>query len=66
MIAEGVETEEQRALLMAEGVPVAQGYLFSKAVPFGEATKYLTPLPARGEQPAPLRVTDARPGRQVA
>ena len=33
VIAEGVETEEQRALLQEIGCPVGQGHLFSPAVP---------------------------------
>jgi diguanylate cyclase (GGDEF)-like protein len=36
VVAEGVETEEQRELLLAMGCNVAQGYLFAPAVPSGE------------------------------
>ncbi|MEX1669819.1 putative bifunctional diguanylate cyclase/phosphodiesterase [Zhongshania guokunii] len=36
VIAEGVETEEQRQLLLACGCTVFQGYLFSKPVPMDE------------------------------
>jgi EAL domain-containing protein (putative c-di-GMP-specific phosphodiesterase class I) len=32
-VAEGIETEEQRALLLEEGCSMGQGYLFSKPAP---------------------------------
>ncbi len=47
VVAEGIETEEQRALLLAEGCPVGQGYLFSRAVPFEEASTFLKPSTPR-------------------
>ncbi|MEO8384373.1 MAG: PAS domain-containing protein [Betaproteobacteria bacterium] len=42
VIAEGVETEEQRAFLAARGCDAYQGYLFSKAVPIAEFDSMLT------------------------
>ena len=36
VIAEGVETEAQRAFLEQHGCPIYQGYLFSKPVPIEE------------------------------
>jgi EAL domain-containing protein (putative c-di-GMP-specific phosphodiesterase class I) len=36
VIAEGVETEEQRAFLQENGCPICQGYLFSKPVSLEE------------------------------
>ena len=35
VVAEGVETAEQEAYLIAEGCPLAQGYLYGKGVPAG-------------------------------
>jgi EAL domain-containing protein (putative c-di-GMP-specific phosphodiesterase class I) len=32
-VAEGIETEQQRAFLLELGCPLGQGYLFSKPVP---------------------------------
>jgi EAL domain-containing protein (putative c-di-GMP-specific phosphodiesterase class I) len=36
LIAEGIETEEQRKMLLNMGCSIGQGYLFSKAVQFAE------------------------------
>jgi EAL domain-containing protein (putative c-di-GMP-specific phosphodiesterase class I) len=41
VVAEGVETEEQRAFLEAHGCPVCQGYLFGKPVPLEEFERQL-------------------------
>ena len=41
VVAEGVETEEQLALLSAQGCEIAQGYLFSKPVSSEEITRML-------------------------
>lgn len=42
IIAEGVETEEQSRLLREKGCHQGQGFLFSPAVPAGEAQDFLT------------------------
>lgn len=33
VVAEGVETEEQRDWLLARGISIGQGYLYSEALP---------------------------------
>ena|GEM_PF-915706 len=40
VVAEGVETEAQRAFLEQHGCPVCQGYLFGKPVPMAEFEEY--------------------------
>jgi EAL domain-containing protein (putative c-di-GMP-specific phosphodiesterase class I) len=60
VVAEGVETTEQRAALIAMGCPSAQGYHFCKPMPADRITQALTQLteaaPARIR---PLRADDA-------
>ena len=41
VIAEGVETESERALLAARGADEIQGYLFSKPLPEPELRRWL-------------------------
>lgn len=48
VVAEGVETEGQFALLGASGCQFAQGYLFSKPVPTAEAAELLAAFAALG------------------
>ncbi|MFI3137640.1 MAG: EAL domain-containing protein [Methylococcaceae bacterium] len=44
VIAEGVETEMQRAFLEANGCQLIQGYLFSKPVPLEAFERLLIPI----------------------
>ena len=53
VIAEGVETAEQAALLADMGCDFLQGYLFSKPMPAAEAGEYLRRRP---EPAVPVRV----------
>jgi len=41
VIAEGVETQEQRDFLADHGSHVCQGYLFSRALPLAELERFL-------------------------
>ena len=45
VVAEGIETAEQLALLREMGCQIGQGYLFSRAVPIGEAEALLEQAP---------------------
>jgi diguanylate cyclase (GGDEF)-like protein len=56
VVAEGIETETQRAQLLALGCELGQGYLFSPPVPADAATRLIAPL--RTPRPA---VRTARP-----
>jgi len=46
-VAEGVETAEQRDLLIAAGCDQAQGYFYAKPMPAGEFREYLGKLAAK-------------------
>lgn len=49
LIAEGIETEEQRDFLALEGCTKGQGFIFAKALPFISATDYTAPLNKKNE-----------------
>ena len=46
-LAEGIETEEQRAFLLAEGCTFGQGFLFSQAIPAAEVAPLVRSLARR-------------------
>ena len=48
VVAEGIETEEQRTMLMELGCRQGQGYLFGPPGPAGDATDLLAPLALTG------------------
>lgn len=45
VLAEGIETEAQRAFLAQEGCEQGQGYLFSRPVPFAQCDRFFEPDP---------------------
>ena len=45
IVAEGIETPKQLALLSEMGCQLGQGFLFSRAVPIGEAETLLERAP---------------------
>jgi predicted signal transduction protein with EAL and GGDEF domain len=49
IVAEGVETPEQRDRLAQLGCDRGQGWLFAKALPAGEASSFLNPAAAAGK-----------------
>ncbi|VVE60891.1 diguanylate cyclase [Pandoraea captiosa] len=55
VVAEGVEDEAQRDLLVAQGYRVAQGYLFSPALSAGDLEQWLEQWSARRHTPHPVQ-----------
>jgi EAL domain-containing protein (putative c-di-GMP-specific phosphodiesterase class I) len=53
VIAEGVETPQQASQLMALECPQAQGFLFSRPLPAGDAYAFLSTRPLLKAQAIP-------------
>jgi EAL domain-containing protein (putative c-di-GMP-specific phosphodiesterase class I) len=49
VVAEGVETEEQRQFLARQGCHSYQGYLFCRPLPIAELEQFMDRLPAPAE-----------------
>jgi diguanylate cyclase (GGDEF)-like protein/PAS domain S-box-containing protein len=57
VVAEGIETPEQRALLVKDGCQLGQGYLFGRAIQAGQVAALIAPPPLI------LSSSDVRMGR---
>jgi EAL domain-containing protein (putative c-di-GMP-specific phosphodiesterase class I) len=55
VVAEGVETTEQKDTLLASGCSVAQGYLFSHPLPVGEVEIHFGGAPRKAKKAARKR-----------
>jgi EAL domain-containing protein (putative c-di-GMP-specific phosphodiesterase class I) len=55
VVAEGVETEDQRNMLRCQGCDEMQGYLFSRPVPAAEFARLLTSDKSTSREPARRR-----------
>jgi diguanylate cyclase (GGDEF)-like protein len=60
-VAEGVETAEELAFVVQEGADIAQGYLFSPAVPVATLAMLLQPSDLRTLLPSPALLPGALP-----
>jgi EAL domain-containing protein (putative c-di-GMP-specific phosphodiesterase class I) len=60
VLAEGIETEAQLAALQSLGCDLGQGFLFSRALPEAEFTRWISARDLR-ETSSPVRVAESGP-----
>lgn len=65
IVAEGVETEAERATLAALQVPLAQGYFFNRPMPVVAAQQVLLGLADAESAPAELTIAPSRVARRA-
>ncbi|HUR50524.1 MAG TPA: bifunctional diguanylate cyclase/phosphodiesterase [Mycobacteriales bacterium] len=63
LVAEGIETAEQLALLRAFGCELGQGYLFSRPIPFAELAELIRTGRRYDVEPAPVPYPREEPKR---
>ena len=61
VVAEGVETSEQRAILRELGCPFMQGYLFSRPRPIADAVGMIEDMADVASGPDPVRALAGQP-----
>lgn len=63
VLAEGIETDDQMSILLAEGCDEGQGYLLGRPVPIGDLARRAQPMPADTAQDRERPGDDAMAGK---